>query len=128
VWRCVAWLRNTESVLTQTNKQTNKHRLTQNYPVRLQATLMSNTTQHFCGDYKHYLLTGCEAIFSAHPVHIPNVSLEPKTILNMRMYFNLPYHTDDVRKYKGDGDRRYVKQVFIRSAVKPHGETRRLQD
>jgi hypothetical protein len=43
------------------------------------------------------------------------------------MYFNLPYHTDDVRKYKGDGDRRYVKQVFIRSAVQPHGETARLQ-
>jgi len=90
---------------------------------------MSNTTQHFCGDYKHYLLTGCEAILSAHPVHKPNVSLESQTIatLNMRMYFNLPYHTDDVRKYKGDGDRRYVKQVFIRSAVQPHGETARLQ-
>ena len=42
------------------------------------------------------------------------------------MYFNLVYHTDEVRKYKDDGDRRYVKQVFTRSALQPHGVTTRL--
>lgn len=30
--------------------------------------------------------------------------------------------TDDVRRYKREDDRRYVKEVFIRFALQPHAE------
>jgi len=34
--------------------------------------------------------------------------------------------TDNVWKHKIDSDRRYVKQVFIRSALKPHGFEKKI--